>query len=61
MGLARRDGARSLLLLQYASELRALMDGAGPEITLVENLGILTASLQTNDVLGPFTYTCIFE
>lgn len=55
--MARRDGARSLLLLQYASELKALMDGAGPESTLVENLGILTASLQTNDMLGPFTYT----
>lgn len=55
MGLARRDGARSLLLLQYAS--KALLDGAGPESTLVENLGILTASLQTNDMLGPFTYT----
>lgn len=56
MGLGRGDGTRSLLLLQYALELRALMDGSGPEITLVKNLGTLTASLQTEEVLDRFTY-----
>lgn len=51
MGLAKGDRAGSVLYCSVHRAKTSLRDGSCPEITLVINLGTLTASLGDKDVL----------